>query len=159
MESDAKGPDGHFNNPPEDSDDEGDGARPDDEDDGDDDDGDDDHSGSTAYTTLGPESEHPVTPEHMTNLEKLFSALNVRPRNSGSGAVGTPKRELQGTVDTKAYVSDSSLNNPSHKHSNTQFNGRGSGSCDLHLERHRRWCSHVCTRSPCPPPKRKEMGS
>jgi len=104
MESDAKGPDGHFNNPPEDSDDEGDGARPDDEDDGDDDDGDDDHSGSTAYTTLGPESEHPVTPEHMTNLEKLFSALNVRPRNSGSGAVGTPKRELQGTVDTKASM-------------------------------------------------------
>jgi hypothetical protein len=47
---------------------------------------------------LGPESEHPATPEHTTDAEKLLKGvLRFRPRNSGSGAVGTPKRELQGT--------------------------------------------------------------
>ena len=54
IESDARGPDGHSNNPPEDSDDEGGSAGPDDEDAGG---GNDDHSGSTAYTSLG-QSEH-----------------------------------------------------------------------------------------------------
>jgi hypothetical protein len=73
--------------------------------------------------------EHPaVNPEDMTDLEKLFSALRISPRrNSGAGAVGTPKRELQGTVDVKTYVSDSSLplqtaQGPSHRYSNPHFN-------------------------------------
>jgi hypothetical protein len=64
------------------------------------------------------QSEHPTTPKHEPFLEKLVEgdlegaidlAMIIRPRNSGSGAVGTPKRELYGTVDTKSYVSDSSL--------------------------------------------------
>ena len=47
--------------------------------------------------------------EHMVHLENLFKdLLRLRPRNSGSGAVAMPKKELQRTVDTKAYVSDSS---------------------------------------------------
>lgn len=98
-----------------------DGAKPDDEDDGaksDDDDNDDDngsgydgddddddtydndHSGygSTTHTSLGLESEHPATPEHMTDLEKLF---RLRPRNSGYAKEGV-------AGDTKAYFSDSS---------------------------------------------------
>ena len=65
IESDARESDGHFNNPLEDSDDEGGGARLDGEDDDDGNggnDGDDDHSGSTAYMSLDPGSEHPVTP-------------------------------------------------------------------------------------------------
>ena len=53
---------------------------------------------SADNTSLGPKSEHPATPEHTTNLEKILLRL-IRPRNSGSGAVGTPKRELQGTID------------------------------------------------------------
>ena len=50
-----------------------------------------------------------MTSEHMTGLERLSSALNVRPRNSGFGAEGTPKRELQGTVDSKAPYSNEDL--------------------------------------------------
>ena len=45
-------------------------------------------------TSLGPESGHPATPELMTDVEKLLDPLRFRPRNSGSGAVSTPKREL-----------------------------------------------------------------
>lgn len=60
------------------------------------------------------DSEHPATPEHMSFFENIFKGpLEFRPRNSGSGAVGMPKKDLhrewQGTVGTKAYVSDSSL--------------------------------------------------
>ena len=78
-------------------------------------DSDGDHSmqslqGSIGNTSPGPQSEHPVTPESQaespTFLEDLKEDISkglpkFRPRNSGSGAVGTPKRELQGTVDSK----------------------------------------------------------
>jgi hypothetical protein len=64
---------------------------------------------SVENTTPGPVSKRPATLELMTDLEELSDELRLRPRNSGSGAVGTPKRELQGAADTKAYVSDSSL--------------------------------------------------
>jgi hypothetical protein len=63
----------------------------------------------------GPQPEHPATPDSdlTTPLKELFKRPRrpkvFRPRNSGFGTVGTPKRELQGTGDTKAYVSDSSL--------------------------------------------------
>jgi hypothetical protein len=51
--------------------------------------------GSVENTSLGPESEHPATPEHMSDFGMLLKGeLRFRPRNS---------------VDTKAYVSDSSL--------------------------------------------------
>ena len=56
-----------------------------------------------------PEPEHPATPEHMTDLESLSYFLGHRPRNSASGAVGTPKMEFQGIGDTKTYLSGSSL--------------------------------------------------
>jgi hypothetical protein len=75
-----------------------------------------DHSeqGSVENMSLGPEPGHPATPErpeHMpaSDLEELF---RLRPRNS-FGIVGTPKRALQGIVDTKAYVSDSPSPNKS----------------------------------------------
>ena len=59
------------------------------------------HSGltSTENTYLGPKSEHPAaTPEHITDLEKILHRF-IAPRNSGSGAVGTPKRKLQAIID------------------------------------------------------------
>jgi hypothetical protein len=64
---------------------------------------------SVENTNPGPESEHPATPGPMADLEELPDELRFRPRNTGSGAVGTPKGDLQGTADTKAYVSGSSL--------------------------------------------------
>jgi hypothetical protein len=77
------------------------------------------------------EQEHPTIPERPENIplmpvtvSDLEKILKFKPRNSGSGIMGTPKRALQGTVDTKAYVSDSpSSNNLSYKYSNPQFNG------------------------------------
>jgi hypothetical protein len=59
--------------------------------------------GSAENMSPGPQSEHPATPDLMTSLKEWFKQpgkpLKVfRPRNSGSGAVGTPNRELQGTV-------------------------------------------------------------
>jgi len=107
MGSESRGPVPHDNNPPEedsDVDDDDDDAMSDGDDGGGDDkqdggyDGDDDESDE--YMTLEPE--HPMTPESMTDLEKLLGSL--RPRNSGSSAVGTPKWELQGTVDTMSAV-------------------------------------------------------
>jgi hypothetical protein len=76
------------------------------------------HSSAVENTSPPPELEHPANPEYMTDLEELF---RLGPRNSGSGAVGTPTKDLQGTVDiiNKAYISDSSLplqTNPSHKY-------------------------------------------
>lgn len=116
MGSDARGPDPYYNNPKEDySDDEVSSANPGDKDggakpnnkddvgnsgyDGDSDtDGDRSGQGLTEYMNLGPElepepepePEHPATatPEHMTDLEKLS---RLRPRNSGSNTLGTPK--------------------------------------------------------------------
>jgi len=91
--------------------------------------------GSVENASPGPQSEHPATltkpllplTKPLTFLEDMFKGSpKLRPRNSGSGAVGTPKRELQGTVDTKVYVSVSShplQTTPSHKYSNSQFNG------------------------------------
>jgi hypothetical protein len=66
------------------------------------------HSSAVENTSPPPELEHPANPEYMTDLEELF---RLGPRNSGSGAVGTPTKDLQGTVDiiNKAYISDSSL--------------------------------------------------
>ncbi len=83
--------------------------------------------GSVKSTSPGPQSERPATPESLSWLEDLLrppesleeplalaealfkDSPKIRPRNSGSGAVGTPKRELQGIVDTKVYVPVSSL--------------------------------------------------
>jgi hypothetical protein len=75
------------------------------EDDSDDDDGDsgydgdnddppdNDHSayGSIGYTSQGPESVHPASPELMADVEKILGLLGPRLRNSGPSAVGTPK--------------------------------------------------------------------
>jgi len=104
--SDARGPDPYYNNPPEEVSASGGGSG----NGGHDEDDDDAMQSSQAENmSLGPESEH-ATPKPMIFLENLFKGpLRLRPRNSGSGAVGTPKRELQGTIDIRAYVSDSSL--------------------------------------------------
>jgi hypothetical protein len=79
--SDGRGPDPYYNNPPED-DKSGDNAVKSEQ----------ASAETTPPTGVAPESEHPATPEHMTDLEKLLKG-SIRPRNSGSGAVGTPKRE------------------------------------------------------------------
>ena len=64
-------------------------------------------------TRPAPQSERPATSGLMTFLKNWFAEsaqpLKVfRPRNYASGPAGMP-RELQGTVDSNAYVSDSSL--------------------------------------------------
>jgi hypothetical protein len=67
-----------------------------------------------------PSKEGPDGPEPEPPKSKLMSFLKkisehedptwyFKPRNFGSGDVGTPKRKSHGTVDTKSYVSDSSL--------------------------------------------------
>jgi hypothetical protein len=113
QESDARGPDNYYNIPDDasgylDHDQDGvddlyysdwqdevgaksstDGAKSDDH--SDDGSGNDDtvQSGQTSAKE-GQESEHPVTPEYTTDLEKVLKgSLTLRRRNSGSGAVGT----------------------------------------------------------------------
>jgi hypothetical protein len=123
-ESDAREPDPSDMKSDDEDDDNGNGGH-----DGDNyDPSDNDHSayGSTGYMSQGLEPEHPASPEPITDVEKILGSLRPRPRNSGSAAAGTSKWELQGTVDTEAYVSDSfspSSNNPSRKYFNLQFNG------------------------------------
>jgi hypothetical protein len=136
MESDARGPDRYYNSPPDEDffdsaedvfyydseddlyhdEDDGNGNGGDNDNGGYD--GDDEHSddtvrsggqGSVENTSLGPKSEHPTAPEHTTNLEKISKgSLRLGPRNSGTGAVGTPKRESQPCREplSRAYVSD-----------------------------------------------------
>jgi hypothetical protein len=54
-------------------------------------------SSQGSNTNLGPESEHPATPGHMSDFGELLKGeLRFRPRESGSGAVGTPKRGAAG---------------------------------------------------------------
>ena len=127
LESDARGPD-PYDMKSDDEDDEDDGNGNGGHDGDNDDPSDNDHSayGSTGYMSQSPEPERPASPEPMTDVEKILGSLRPMSRNSGSGAVGTSKGELRGTVDTKAYVSDSfspSSNNPSRKYSNLQLNG------------------------------------
>lgn len=60
---------------------------------------------SAENTNMGPKSEHPAIPEHLTNLEKILKgALEFRPRNSGSGAVGTPKRGCREPLTVRRLV-------------------------------------------------------
>jgi hypothetical protein len=79
----------------------------------------------TSESTSPPNSPPPPKEEPVgsdggakSNFAKFLELLEndpafIRPRKFGSGAVGTPKRELvHGTVDTKSYVSDSSLLRP-----------------------------------------------
>lgn len=77
---------------------------------------------------LGPVPEHPATPERpehipVSDLEKLFS-LGPRPRNFGSGIVGTTKssKEPLRTSLTLPLQTEQ----PSHKCSNPHFSGQGS---------------------------------
>jgi hypothetical protein len=61
-----------------------------------------------------PQSERPATAGLMTFLRNWFQESakppnGFRPRNSASGPAGMPMWELQETVDSNAYVSDSSL--------------------------------------------------
>jgi hypothetical protein len=98
------------------SDNSNDGAKSDDSDDGNDNNSDDGshnsgydgdsedsedsdlQSGHGSAPSPGPKPERPAILEHITNFAKKLKGLFKR-RSSGSGAMGAPKRELQGTVD------------------------------------------------------------
>jgi metal-sulfur cluster biosynthetic enzyme len=93
MESDARGPNPNYLAYADDPDNGNSGY------DGDSDSGSNtvpDATQSSQGSGLGPESEHP-TPGHMSDFGKLLNGeLRFRPRNSGSGAVGTPKEGAAG---------------------------------------------------------------
>jgi hypothetical protein len=67
--------------------------------------------GSAENMSPGPQSERPDLMTFLKDwLKKPGQPPKIfRPRDSGSGFVGPPMWELQGTVDSNAYVSDSPL--------------------------------------------------